>query len=90
MSPSYLLLCTGTEHTNASRELVTKTYKPPQVVDMQEMLPVIEKYMSDFRRVYVEHPRIRLDGVYIATCHYMYEFIPALLHLSDGKIAAQA
>jgi len=27
--------------------------------------------MSDYRRVYIEHPRLRLDGVYIAVCHYV-------------------
>ena len=36
------------------------------------MVPVIERYFSDYRRVFIEHPRVRLDGVYIATCHYMY------------------
>lgn len=30
------------------------------------------KYKGDLRRVYVEHPRVRLDGVYIAVCHYTY------------------
>ncbi|KAG2011808.1 hypothetical protein CC2G_011879 [Coprinopsis cinerea AmutBmut pab1-1] len=52
-------------------DLVTKTYKPPQLQNIEDLLPVIEKYNSDFRRVYIEHPRIRMDGVYIATCHYV-------------------
>ncbi len=26
----------------------------------------------DYRRLYIEHPRVRYDGVYIAVCHYMY------------------
>ena len=29
------------------------------------------KYQGDLRRVYIEHPRVRLDGVYIAVCHYV-------------------
>jgi len=53
------------------REIVEMTYKPPQVLDVGTIEAVINNYMSDFRRVFVEHPRIRLDGVYIAVCHYV-------------------
>lgn len=35
------------------------------------MIPIIERYALDYRRVYIEQPRVRLDGVYIATCHYV-------------------
>ncbi|CAG8726625.1 6656_t:CDS:2, partial [Gigaspora margarita] len=28
-------------------------------------------YANDWRRMYIERPRIRLDGVYISTCHYL-------------------
>lgn len=35
------------------------------------MIPVIDRHLSDYRRVYIEHPRVRLDGVYIAICHYV-------------------
>ena len=35
------------------------------------MVPVIDRHLSDYRRVYIEHPRVRLDGVYIAICHYV-------------------
>jgi len=27
--------------------------------------------MFDYRRVFIEQPRVRTDGVYIAICHYM-------------------
>ncbi|KAJ7782058.1 hypothetical protein DFH07DRAFT_792437 [Mycena maculata] len=53
------------------RELVVLSYKPPQVASLESMVPVVTQYQSDFRRVYVEHPRVRLDGVYIAVCHYV-------------------
>lgn len=53
------------------RELVMVTYKPPQVPDVKAMIPVVERLLSDYRRVYVEHPRVRTDGVYIAICHYV-------------------
>ncbi len=53
-----------------SRELVNQTYIPPQI---QNGLidGVVAKYDLDYRRVYIEQPRLRLDGVYIAVCHYM-------------------
>ncbi|KAJ7116071.1 hypothetical protein C8R44DRAFT_675645 [Mycena epipterygia] len=53
------------------RELVILSYKPPQVPSLESMVPVVAQYHSDFRRVYVEYPRVRLDGVYIAVCHYV-------------------
>lgn len=53
------------------RELVVLTYKPPQVPSLESMVPVVSEYHSDFRRVYVEHPRVRFDGAFIAVCHYV-------------------
>ncbi|KAH9479358.1 F-box protein pof7 [Psilocybe cubensis] len=53
------------------RKLVQRTYLPPQIPDYDVIVPVIEKFSWDFRRVYIEQPRLRLDGVYIATCHYV-------------------
>ncbi|KAJ7066540.1 hypothetical protein C8F01DRAFT_1123642 [Mycena amicta] len=53
------------------RELVALVYKPPQLPSFDSIIPVVAQYQSDFRRVYVEHPRVRLDGVYIAVCHYV-------------------
>ncbi|KAF7323693.1 hypothetical protein MKEN_00590200 [Mycena kentingensis (nom. inval.)] len=53
------------------RELVALVYKPPQVPNFESIVPVVAEYGSDFRRVYREHPRLRLDGVYIAVCHYV-------------------
>jgi len=53
------------------RELVEMTYKPPQIPRGLALETVADEYMSDYRRVYIEHPRLRLDGVYIAVCHYV-------------------
>ncbi|KIK61815.1 hypothetical protein GYMLUDRAFT_224945 [Collybiopsis luxurians FD-317 M1] len=58
------------------RKFVHDTYKPPQVPilppDGQSFLEYLsEQYLYDFRKLYIEHPRIRLDGVYIAVCHYI-------------------
>ncbi|KAG5723678.1 F-box only protein 9 [Termitomyces sp. T112] len=53
------------------RELVGATYIPPQITRDEDLTSVLERYLYDYRRVYIEHPRVRLDGVYIATCHYV-------------------
>lgn len=54
------------------RQIVQDTYQPPQIIDgvdlEQDLLP---SYLGDYRRLFVEHPRVRLDGVYIAVCHYI-------------------
>ena len=52
--------------------MVKTIYQPPQISDEEEADQLVAKYMMDYRRVYVEHPRVRFDGVYIAVCHYMY------------------
>lgn len=53
------------------RELVEMTYSPPQIPRDFSLEGLAEDYMSDYRRMYIEHPRLRLDGVYIAICHYV-------------------
>ena len=53
------------------RELVQDTYIPPQIRNDVDIADIAEQYMYDFRCVFIEHPRLRLDGVYIAVCHYM-------------------
>ncbi|PBK99706.1 hypothetical protein ARMGADRAFT_985571 [Armillaria gallica] len=53
------------------RKLVAATYKPPQVPDKEVLHAVAERCLYDYRRVYIEHPRVRMDGVYIAVCHYI-------------------
>ncbi|KAF9047021.1 hypothetical protein BDZ89DRAFT_1108514 [Hymenopellis radicata] len=53
------------------RELVHATYKPPQLADQTELDSAIARCLYDFRRVYIEQPRVRMDGVYISVCHYV-------------------
>ena len=68
---SYSNFMTSEKMITSFSELVHVTYHPPQVPDPAAMIPVIEKCMFDHRRVYIEQPRVRLDGVYIANCHYV-------------------
>jgi F-box protein 9 len=53
------------------RDFVQLAYKPPQIADDESISNIVEQYSLDYRRAYIEHPRLRLDGVYIAVCHYM-------------------
>jgi len=54
------------------RGFVEAVYKPPQISPDEVLDDIVEEHSSDYRRVYIERPRVRLDGVYIAVCHYMY------------------
>ncbi|KAG1881105.1 hypothetical protein F4604DRAFT_1746482 [Suillus subluteus] len=56
------------------RDFVQLAYKPPQIADDESITNIVELYSSDYRRAYLEHPRLRLDGVYIAVCHYIRFF----------------
>ncbi|KAL5513306.1 hypothetical protein ACEPAH_3704 [Sanghuangporus vaninii] len=53
------------------RDLVQKTYMPPQIPHDSTIEELADRYTFDYRRFYIEHPRLRLDGVYIAVCHYV-------------------
>jgi F-box protein 9 len=54
------------------RPFVETIYKPPQISPDETLDDIVDKHSSDYRRVHIERPRVRLDGVYIAVCHYMY------------------
>ena len=54
------------------RNFVQSIYFYPQVPPEFTIKDAIRKYHNDYRRLYIEQPRIRLDGVYIAVCHYVY------------------
>jgi F-box protein 9 len=54
-----------------NRDFVHLAYKPPQIPDDESLTDIVKRYDSDYRRAYIEHPRLRLDGVYIAVCHYV-------------------
>lgn len=53
------------------RELVMAAYKPPQISQADILTAIMEHYGCNYRRMYIEQPRVRLDGVYIAICHYV-------------------
>ncbi|CCA71159.1 related to F-box protein pof7 [Serendipita indica DSM 11827] len=51
------------------RQLVERTYVPPQLsIDPLVLLP---SFREDYRQFYIHQPRVRMDGVYIAVCHYV-------------------
>ncbi|KAF8448934.1 hypothetical protein L210DRAFT_3640552 [Boletus edulis BED1] len=53
------------------RDFVYLAYKPPQIPEAITVEAIVDGYGSDYRQTYIEHPRLRLDGVYIAVCHYV-------------------
>jgi len=53
------------------RVLVLSTYRPPQIPDHEKLLTTLESYHFDYKRLFIEQPRVRLDGVYIVICHYV-------------------
>ncbi|TFY78041.1 hypothetical protein EWM64_g5970, partial [Hericium alpestre] len=56
----------------AWRTFCTAIYKPPQIPDEETCGQIVEDvYSFDYRRMWIEQPRVRLDGVYIAVCHYI-------------------
>ncbi|KAG6335838.1 hypothetical protein ID866_3252 [Astraeus odoratus] len=53
------------------RDFVHLAYKPPQIPSVDSLDAIVDSHDSNYRRVYTEQPRLRLDGVYIAICHYV-------------------
>ena len=53
------------------RDFVYMAYKPPQIPETVTVETIVDEYNSNYRQTYIEHPRLRLDGVYIAVCHYV-------------------
>ncbi|KZV65163.1 hypothetical protein PENSPDRAFT_655974 [Peniophora sp. CONT] len=53
------------------RPFVQTIYKPPQIAEDEDIDDLLERYGADYRRTYIEQPRIRLDGVYIAVNQYI-------------------
>ncbi|KDN47086.1 hypothetical protein RSAG8_03863, partial [Rhizoctonia solani AG-8 WAC10335] len=58
------------------RDFVTLTYVPPQIPTTVRLTEYITRFDYDMRRLYIELPRLRLDGVYIAVCHCKSDFTP--------------
>ncbi|KAG8908636.1 hypothetical protein FRB99_004924 [Tulasnella sp. 403] len=53
------------------RQLVELTYTLPQISEDTTSLQIAKVYHFDYRNMFIHHPRIRTDGVYIAVCHYV-------------------
>ncbi|KAH7890847.1 hypothetical protein F5I97DRAFT_1839250 [Phlebopus sp. FC_14] len=53
------------------RDFVYLTYRPPQIPHASMVPSIADNYATNYRQFYIEHPRLRLDGVYIAVCHYI-------------------
>ncbi|KAG8832964.1 hypothetical protein FRC17_000231 [Serendipita sp. 399] len=51
------------------RYLVQRTYVAPQLLCDPYM--ILHLHGDDYRQFYIHQPRVRLDGVYIAVCHYV-------------------
>ncbi|EKD00422.1 F-box domain-containing protein [Trichosporon asahii var. asahii CBS 8904] len=59
-----------TEHTSLWHHLVKAVYRPPMLRDVS-VPQLIHKHRGEWRSVFVEEERLRMDGVYIAVCHYI-------------------
>jgi hypothetical protein len=57
--------------TQVVRFIVQSIYISPQIPRTTLLDDLALLYGSNYRTFYKEHPRIRLDGVYIAVCHYV-------------------
>jgi len=73
------------------RSLVLSTYREPQIPDLETLSEIVTRHVFDYRRVFIEQPRVRTDGVYIAICHYMsvthtltYSFLDAMSRQPTG------
>ncbi|GAA6050268.1 hypothetical protein JCM3770_002762 [Rhodotorula araucariae] len=54
------------------RALCMRTYVPPQQISREESaVQLVKEHGTDWRRFYIEHPRIRLDGAYISVVTYL-------------------
>ena len=51
---------------------MARAYRPPQIPDDAEFAKILELYTGDLRRMFIAQPRVCMDGVSIAICHYMY------------------
>ncbi|BGP55111.1 hypothetical protein JCM8202_004308 [Rhodotorula sphaerocarpa] len=54
------------------RALCLRTFVPPhQISRDKDALQLVKEHGSDWRRFYIEHPRLRLDGTYISVVTYL-------------------
>ena len=71
-----------------TRDFVEAIYKPPQISDDEGLDGLVTSYLGDYRRLYIEQPRVRLDGVYIAICHYTYVYILFPIERISSRLGA--
>ncbi|KAG9103698.1 hypothetical protein FRC06_008815 [Ceratobasidium sp. 370] len=71
------------------RDFVTSTYVHPQIPADALLGDIVSRFAGDLRRLYIEFPRVRLDGVYIAVCHYVCVPSPSLDVMTHSPPAAQ-
>ncbi|KZP01447.1 hypothetical protein CALVIDRAFT_559264 [Calocera viscosa TUFC12733] len=53
------------------RVICERTYVPPQVTPDVSTARIASLYGYNYRHTFIHHPRVRLDGCYIAVCHYI-------------------
>ncbi|KZT56894.1 hypothetical protein CALCODRAFT_496901 [Calocera cornea HHB12733] len=53
------------------RLICEDTYVPPQVKEDLSATMIASLYGYNYRHTFIHHPRVRLDGCYIAVCHYI-------------------
>ncbi|GAA5901622.1 hypothetical protein JCM6882_006026 [Rhodosporidiobolus microsporus] len=54
------------------RRLCSRVYVPPQQISREEdAKKIVRLHGGDWRRCFIEHPRIRLDGTYISVVTYL-------------------
>lgn len=53
------------------RNLVQRTYVTPQILEGDSANSIVREHGNDWRRCYIEHPRLRLDGAYISVVTYL-------------------
>ncbi|SPO24114.1 related to F-box protein pof7 [Ustilago trichophora] len=52
------------------RDIVRETYYPPILDPTLTLSTLYERHHSDWRTTFINQPRVRLNGCYIAACHY--------------------
>ncbi|KIS67033.1 SCF ubiquitin ligase complex subunit HRT3 [Mycosarcoma maydis] len=52
------------------REIVRETYYPPILDPSLSLTTLYERNHCDWRTAFINQPRVRLNGCYIAACHY--------------------
>ncbi|WWD17034.1 hypothetical protein CI109_101471 [Kwoniella shandongensis] len=61
-----------THVSNVWRRLVLGIYKPPAMIPEEvEVRDLVKRHRGEWRTTFLEEERVRMDGCYIAVCHYI-------------------